>query len=285
MRGDLSRLLALHNSAAPPERHWTRQRLESELCDRARDGGRQAVVAWRAGEPVGYAGWVSPGPEAGEFYGSPVMALDQETAARLLERLLAEARAVGAAWVRVGARPDETDKLRSLRAAGFRVVNEMVELRLEIAGAAGGPAQLPGARLRPVPLSQLDYQALAALNNDCFRQVANAPALDAETLREAWTGAPWLAASQVLADEGGRYQAFLLMLAGGIVDSIGVRAEHRGAGVAGALLARAVAVAEREGVPALRSMVTADNLASLALHRRLGFVEVHRRQIWERALR
>jgi L-amino acid N-acyltransferase YncA len=279
--GDLPRLLALHNAAAPVERRWTRAQLENALFDRARAGGRNAVVAWERGVPVGFAGWVSLGAADGEFYGSPVMARDAAVAGGLLSRLLDEARAAGATWVRVGSRADESDKQTALRHAGFHVATEMIELALRVTAPAPQP---PTTGLEPVSLAALDHAALAELNNECFRQVANAPALDAETVRESWTRDCWDAASGVLADRDGRYQAFLLVHVGGIIDSIGVRAAHRGAGVGSAMLARAITAAAREQVPVLRSIVTAENLASMALHRRFGFVEEHRRQVWERRL-
>ena len=58
--------------------------------------------------------------------------------------------------------------------------------------------------------------------------------------------------------------------------SVYVRATHRGHGIGGALLAALVARAKAAGLARMVGGISADQPASLALHRRLGFVEAGR---------
>jgi phosphinothricin acetyltransferase len=60
--------------------------------------------------------------------------------------------------------------------------------------------------------------------------------------------------------------------------SIYVAAGSRGAGVGGALLDRLIIESEIRGIWTLQAVVFPDNAATLALHKRFGFLEVGRRE-------
>lgn len=71
---------------------------------------------------------------------------------------------------------------------------------------------------------------------------------------------------------------------GAIGEAIGVDPAWRGRGLAQAMLADVIAVAAQDGCAAVVAAIASDNAPSLALHRRAGFVERARKQLWDLAL-
>jgi GNAT superfamily N-acetyltransferase len=288
-------LAALQNRLAAPRRRFALDALRGQLTDAARGAGSQVAIAWRGSSPVGFAGWVALGAAAGEFYAAPCWAADPEAAALLIERVAAEGRDAGAAWLRMGSWPEETAKREALVAAGFAPAIDLVDLEVDTATAAAAPAALsaiPDSLHRiPPRLEAIDLAAFVDLNNDSFRGVANAPPISLEVARDNWADpALWAPGSLILADDSGRYQAFCLChLADGgatvLVDSVGVRSAGQRRGLGRALLAEVVRAATAAGIHRLRSVVASDNPGSLALHAAFGHAPVDRRTIWQMGLR
>ena len=71
--GDDAALLAIQRATSGAA-HWSAAMLSHQLRDPARGRGANVVVAERSGEIGGAAGWVAAGRE---FFGSPVLALDE----------------------------------------------------------------------------------------------------------------------------------------------------------------------------------------------------------------
>jgi ribosomal protein S18 acetylase RimI-like enzyme len=283
---DLDEILALQHECAPMHRWWSEDQARAELGDSARGHGKNTLVARRGGELVGVAGWVEFAAAAGEFYGAPLVAADIDTARMLIDRLVARARQVGAAWIRIGAWPMDAIKRGALQAAGFEHAFDIVDLALELESAPPRPPDIgPLRALGPDEIDEIDAERFAALYNECFADVPNAPAIDAELARESWESELlWHEGSQVLVDDKGEYRAFLTMRIGGDIEVIGVSESMRRRGLARAMLERAISLAFDHNVRKLSSMCASSNPASLGLHRALGFIEVARVQMWQLAL-
>jgi GNAT superfamily N-acetyltransferase len=284
-------LAALQNRLAAPRRRFGLEALRGQLTDAARGAGSHVAVAWRGATPVGFAGWVSLGAATGEFYSAPCWAVDPQAATLLIERVAAEARAAGAAWVRMGSWPEETAKREALIGAGFAPAIDLVDLEVDTATAAAAPAAasvIPDS-LRRVPprLDAIDLAAFVELNNDSFRRTANSPPISLEVARDNWAEpALWPPGSLILADGDGVYQAFTLChLADGgatvLVESVGVRSTGQRRGLGRAVLAEVVRAAAAAGIHRLRSVVASDNPGSLALHAAFGHAPVDRRTVWQ----
>ncbi len=114
--GDEAALAALHAQLTPAHRRWSAADLREQFADPARGRGAHVVVAEVDGRPAGMAAWVDIGAGSGEFYGSPVVAERDEVAAVLIARVMAEGRAAGADWVRIGAWPRGDGEARRPRA-------------------------------------------------------------------------------------------------------------------------------------------------------------------------
>jgi ribosomal protein S18 acetylase RimI-like enzyme len=264
-------------------RWWSEDQARAELGDAARGHGKNTLVARRKGALAGVAGWVEFAAAAGEFYGAPVVAVDSDTYGMLIDRLVVRARQVNAAWIRIGAWPTDPVKRSALESAGFEHTFDIVDLALELSSAPPRPPDV--APLRALHADEIDAERFAALYNECFANVPNAPAIDAELARESWSDELlWFEASHVLADEQGEYRAFLAMRRGGDIEVIGVSRDMRRRGLARTMLERAISVAFDHDVRRISSMCASSNAASLALHRALGFDEIARVQMWQLAL-
>jgi RimJ/RimL family protein N-acetyltransferase len=280
---DLDEILALQHECAPMHRWWSEDQARAELGDTARGHGKNTLVARRDGALVGVAGWVEFAAAAGEFYGAPLVAADIDTASMLIDRLVARARQVDADWIRIGAWPTDPIKRGALQAASFEHAFDIVDLALELESAPPRPPDT--GPLRALHAGEIDAERFAALYNECFVHVPNAPAIDAELARETWADELlWFEASHVLVDEQGEYRAFLTMRRGGDIEVIGVSESMRRRGLARAMLERAIALAFDHNVRRISSMCASSNPASLALHHALGFVEIARVQMWQLAL-
>lgn len=282
-QGDLEALVTLQASIAPAHRRWTVAELRAQLDDPARGRGAHVAVAEVDGAPAGVAAWVDIGADAGEFYGSPVLAAGAEVAAALIARVMDEGRAAGAAWVRISAWPEESTKRAALEAAGFRPVESMLTLdRVPPAGAAVPP--LPDG-LSPVADDRFDPAAFAELHNLAFADVPQAPAIDAAIAAHTWRADDVRTElSELWQDADGTFQGFIIVTVDGEVAEVAVRPSAQGRGVGGRLLDRALAGAAALAMPRIHALIAASNASSLALHRRRGFTERERLTVFQREL-
>jgi ribosomal protein S18 acetylase RimI-like enzyme len=301
---DLARVAALANELVAGARPWTEAQARAQLLgsDRAQGAHVRIAVDVAAGteeagaeELVGVAGWVAFAAEAGEFYGSPVLARHAGAARALLAHVAGEARAAGARWLRVGAAAGEVAKRAALEEAGFARVFDFVELALELDGEQAGPARRPlplgdGApppELEEIPFGLVDFERLADLHRVAIAADApNAPAPSPALLAEAWGGeAIAREATAVLADRAGDYVALLQVERAAddeaVVELVGVHPRWRRRGVARWLLGRVCAFARREGRARVAAVVASSNAASLRLFASIGARERGRREIWE----
>ncbi len=281
---DLDALVALQRAHAPEHRRWDRAKAESELTDIGRERGANVVVAWRGGQRVGVAGWVSLAAAQGEFYGAPVVAADPDVADALVAHVEQRAREAGAEWVRVSSWPEELAKAETLAARGYEEAFHFVELAAEVAALPRREGRMP-EDLGRVPLAQVLERpaAYADLFNDTFRDVPNAAHMTEELAAESLAELAMLEeATQFWGDSSGRYQAFSITLARGYIDAFGVRDGFQRRGVGGAMLARTIEAARAAGLAELTSTVASTNGASLRLHQRFGFGEVERCRVWQK---
>jgi len=254
--------------------------LQSQLFSPARGGGRNVLVVERDGAVVGAAGWVDAGRE---FFGSPMIAPDADVAGVLIDALAARARAGGTAWLRIGCGDGEPGLHSALVTMDFRVINSFLTL---VRKPETKTSQIPGGLVR-VPLSELAIGRLRDLHNDTFAGLSNAVAMDVEQTRHTREHA-WSDGSGVWLDAGGHDRAFVWALLDRdqrgkhvLVDAIGVRAESRRLGVAGAIVDWVMDASFRAGAAEVRALVAADNAPSLALHARAGFRERSRREMFQ----
>jgi ribosomal protein S18 acetylase RimI-like enzyme len=255
--------------------------LQTDLSDHARGFGRQTVVALQGGQPVGCAGWVTLGvPHDGCAYGIPLFAAEGDVAQSLVARVIREVAAAGAKRLRIGCFAAEQGKRRALADAGFRHLFSFV--RLEKSLPFAGKAVVPDWLTTVLP-ARIDWDALAELYCETFREVPNAPPETAEQMRGEWHDGDWLA-GRVLADRSGIYQAFSLVR-GCEMAAIGVRAALRGKGLADALYHIAGTSLVDRGHRTVTALVADCNQPSMALHLRLGFRESRpRSDVFEKTL-
>lgn len=129
-----------------------------------------------------------------------------------------------------------------------------------------------------------DLEALAAILN---HEILTGTASWSETPRSAAEMARWLEARRgaglpvIVADSGSEAVGYASYgpfragegYAGTVEHSVYVARAARGRGIARLLMARLIARAKAAGLHRMVGGVSADQAASLALHRRLGFVE------------
>lgn len=248
--------------------------LASTLQDAARGHGRQVLLAWRAGQPVGCAGWVGLGiARDGQCFAAPLFAADADAASALLSSVSREARRLGARSLRVSAWAGEDAKLQALRAAGFQYCFDWVQFACATAGARA--VDFAAAGWQRVAPADFDWPQLAALYASTFRAVPNAPPVDLATFQAEWQPADWDAGC-VLADATGRYRAFCL-IEDGAVEAVGVDEALRGQGLARLLYQHACERLALRGITTLSTLVASSNHASLGLHQGLGFYEAQPR--------
>lgn len=239
--------------------------LAMELRDAARGHGAQTVVARRAGQIAGVAGWVTLGvPQDGCAYGAPLVAVDQEVAQCLVDAVRDK---VDGERLRISCYRGEPHKRAALLASGFTPLFEFVRF----ARALPLPeAPLPRG-LHVLSPGSFDWPRLQRCYAEVFANVPNAPVPDVDTMKEEWLEGD-ADATLALVDETGEYQGFV-MVAGDEVEALGVRGAWRGRGVADALYAMVSRALAAQGREELRTLVASVNTASMRLHERLGFSE------------
>ncbi|MEO6918098.1 MAG: GNAT family N-acetyltransferase [Collimonas sp.] len=243
--------------------------LSHDLVALARAHGQNVAIAWRGERPVGCVGWVTLGiAEDGCGYGSPLVAADLEAASALIDIVSERVRAAGAQRLRISLRAGETAKRDGLRQAGFQPLFEFVNFSRGLPFSAA-PALPDG--LRRIRLDDIDWGELHRCFAESFSGVPNSPIPDMENMREEWVAADQ-DASVVLADDSGRYQAFIL-IDGRTVEAVGVRDQWRSKGLAETLYQLAAHALASKQVIEMRALVAATNAASMRLHLKLGFTE------------
>jgi GNAT superfamily N-acetyltransferase len=282
---DLDALIALQHRCVSFHRRWDRHMALRELTDVGRAHGANVAVAERDGELAGVAGWVSLGAANGEFYGAPVLSDDRRVLTELVTRVETEARAAGAAWVRIMAGSEDKTKGAALASRGYRQTFQFVELAGDLAALTPSLAGMP-SELHRVSLADADAASWTDLFNDTFHGLPNVPVKTVAVVEEILKDPDWLPeAAQFWADADGNYQAFSLTTRSGYIDSFGVRSAYRRRGTAAAMLACTIAAARRRGLEQLSSTVVDTNAGSLAVHSLAGFVEIDRIQTWQLDLR
>jgi ribosomal protein S18 acetylase RimI-like enzyme len=252
--------------------------LRSQLFDLARGGGQNVRVASRGDEVCGCVGWVDAPPWC---YAAPFLARDAEAAALLLDVVIAHAREIGAAAIRTGADADERAKRDALAAAGFTVALDFIDHARRVERGA-----IPALPWRRVPHDALDAALLCAVSNDTFAQVANAPPMTVEMVREQLQSEMTSREATAAWTDGDRYVAFVHVTAGNgyaTIESVGVRGAMQRKGAASLILDDVMARLP-EGLEELRARIASTNPPSLALHARKGFREVGRRTVFERGV-
>ncbi|PRP72709.1 hypothetical protein BUE93_01395 [Chromobacterium amazonense] len=286
----------MHNGPYPYEERWLRalaalrapepdagqiDDLRGLLNDPMRGSGEQVRVWLEQGKAAGVVGWVAANvPRNGELYGGPLLAANRPALDGLIETLLQEAAVAGARFVHVSAADTEQGKHAALLAHGFQPHFHF--LTLSAPSAAVLPRPLPEGWQR-VETTAVDWTRLAALFARCFAEVPHVPYHSPEKLREDWLSADG-AASQVWAAPDGSYRAFLLACTAGQVEAVGVDPRDAGQGIAAAMYAVAAIALQSRGVEAMEALVADCNAGSLALHRKLDFVETCRRQVYRHTL-
>jgi len=282
---DLPALLALQHGFAGSGPRWSIEELRGQLHDVARDGGRRVVVAARGDDVAGAAGWVEAAPT---LFGAPVLAGDDEAAAALVAALVGQARAIDARQLRISVTDADLPKRRALEAVGAAAIFDFVTVVRPV--RPGDGARWAGAHRR-VDHADLDVARFTDVLNDTFEGVPNAPPASLDEVG-GQLAAPLCdrVATAAWADDGGRYVACLQVSRDqdergrfATIDAVGVRAELRGRGLAGALVDDALARVAAEVVE-LRALIASTNTASLALFASRGCLERSRRTVYELGL-
>lgn len=283
---DVPALHALYDRLVAPAPGWTAG--EAPVHWGADDPERRAagLVALRGDALVGGVSVVRVPPWLHVF---PLVAADEGAAAALLDAALVHAAGPGIERIRIGVRAGEGAKRAAVAARGFARSIDMIDTVRAVAIPRRAAAPLT-AELRRVAAAELDRDALRALHDLTFAEVPNSgPITDAELAGLLDGPDAWPAATAAWADAAGRYLGFVIGVRAadgrgrfGRVEAIGVDAAVRGHGLARRMLDDLLAQAEADGLDEVRAMIASTNAASLGLHRRAGFVELDRREMWDR---
>lgn len=270
---DIEAVQAFEASVAPPHRRFSRAEWEDVLHGYAREHGAMIRVLRKEGAIVGVVGLVTVALDRGEAFLSPFLAGD-EAAGAVMDELIGIADARGARWIRASVTAAEHVARQLLASRGFTPRLAFLDLELDLAGRTFVEEPLPG--LVPVPMDRAEPAAWALLHNAAFARVDNAPPLTVEQAADDLSRLP--AGARLWRDDEG-YAAFVVLTDDGTVDAVAVRPDLQGRGLASKILRGAAA---RATTPRLHSLVASTNAASLRLHERLGFVEVARRDVFQR---
>jgi GNAT superfamily N-acetyltransferase len=279
-RNDVPPLLEIHRAAVGPAAAWSAAVLEGQLWNPMHGEGRNAVVAVDDyGLVAGVAGWVAVGRE---FYGAPVLARDAAAAELLVAQLIAQARAVGAAWIQIGCAAGEPHKRDALAARGFTVTREAITMACVPEHRERAATRPPG--LEYMPLGSVEPEVLREVHDESFLGVDNSAPMTLEDARYQQSRA-WGVGSGVWLDRG-EPAAFLILIRDRtpvdhvLIDQIGVAPPWRRLGIGRVLVERAIDAAARDGAAEVRALIVSTNHASLALHAAAGLREAWRREMY-----
>ncbi|MCC6620710.1 MAG: GNAT family N-acetyltransferase [Deltaproteobacteria bacterium] len=275
--GDVDRVLAIQHATCGEAPRWSRDLLVSELTDPGRDHGRRVRIVTRGGEVVAGAGFVPAGPD---LFIAPMFTDDEEAGVALVKELVELASA--AERVRVSVWPSELTKRRAVERLGFRPA--FAFLTLARGSERREPVVVP---YRRSPVDAVPTEVMRDAHNEAFRGVSNAPPQSVDEVRSV-VGKLFAPGSGVWLDEAGTIAGYVWALRDAdshgdhvVIDAVGVAGDRRGAGLGSALVRHVLDAAARAGIPEVRALIASDNAASLALHRRSGFVERWRRDVFE----
>lgn len=280
-RADVPALLAIQHDRAGTAGRRSAASLAAELFDSARGHGDHVDVAVDGAEVRGAVGRVLGG-EAGFL--APVIAADLPTAEHLIAVGVAALLADGARTIRASTGELDGPVARALAAAGFAQVFELVDL---VRASAPG-AELPGPAIRP--LAAVVPAAIRALHDRSIGGTPNALPLTDDDLAAARDGPTAFAPGSGVAVAADGAPVGLLFAASdrdergafATVEMVAVDPDHRRGGLARALIRRLLGAAHAHGLDEVRALVASTNVASLAAHRALGFVDLYRRTVFER---
>lgn len=261
---------------------WSGEDARVVLCDGAREEGATTRLVWNDDRLLGCAALVTVGAGRNEYYISPYLAANREAARFLLREMIRQAAARGAMLLRTTVARGDSIYEPVLKAERFSPVFDFIELSLEVSEADVKSDQCP-LGLQRIELTEIDPSGFAKLHNLCFADEENAPPIDWALAAEmlAHPGL-WTESSGVWADDSGAYRAFVLCHGAGEIDAVGVEPGLRRKRIATSLLNTVLREALHRGVPALHAVVAETNVASIVLHRSMGFREDARRTNWER---
>lgn len=278
---DIGDCIALQHSLEPKHKHWSKVKAITELTSIAREKGQSVYLARYEGRLLGICGLVTVGQESGELYGSPLITDIAEVAELLVEHLLKLAKNKQGRWLRITIMHDNKIITPVLERAGFHLEFSFVELKLDLPISLK-PRSLP-ADLFEVSLASIDYTRFAKLHNKCHKHTRNAPPIDSDLAREHLSSlTTFRSGSLVLENQDGDYVAYILSGDEGSIDDIGVLRKYQKKGIGENLMAHSATESAKIGIKCLRSVVDSQNSASIALHKKIGFVKSGKRLVWQK---
>lgn len=267
-----------NRSNIPAIRLPTLAKFKDDLYASARGLGANTRIYIRDNNILGYASWVRGA--GGEFFGSPLVAVEKVSADSLINYLLQEAK--GSDWIRISAFADENNKIQSLKEFGFKCLFNFIDLEISTSSVTDFET-IEGISCEP--LTNIGAKDFASLSTKSFAGVDNTLPTSEIDAQES-LGSPDLepSLSWVWKNERGEWIAFSYGNRSGELDSIGVIPEYRGRGIAKSIYRMALKAASRSGYNRITALVSSRNVASLRLHNALGFKEYLRRSVWEKII-
>lgn len=274
---DFPAIVKLQNKLFPKVKWWTVDQAKAQFLDLARGKGKHVVKVIEDNGIKGIAGWVSE-PKTHEFYGAPFIAASADAALLIIKELVEQAKRSKAYFIRIGSYQYESKKNEALLASGFKAAFDFIELEIS-------PKNVQTKNISDfkfIEAGNVVPSKYRDLYNLSFKDVANAPPVNEAKAAELWT-APDIdrRLSGAWENDRGEYVAFILIHNDGYLDSIGVHPSYQKQGLGSLIYESIFNKASSLGVKILRVTVADNNEASLKLHRRYGFVEIERRQVWQ----
>lgn len=202
----------------------------------------------------------------------------------LVDWAAAEARRLGARVLQVGVM-DSPDLAAFLGRNDYRVIESF--LTLERAGGARDCPRLPD-RHRERTLADIGDDAYLEIGNAAFEGVPGAFPLTRDDFAKVRSEPGFVEGLiRVVEDPAGPVGFLRGALAPGHpgeIEAIGLLPRARGRGLGRYLLRRCEELLDRAGAPSVRLLVAASNANAVALYRKDGYVEIARRDTWERAI-
>jgi ribosomal-protein-alanine N-acetyltransferase len=252
--------------------------------------GRNVVVASSRGRVVGYVSWVERAARlTGDFYVWHLGAHRGPEGHRAILALLAhaetESRRLCARRLVTSCTPGDRLRQRRLRAGGYRLGYDLLDLRTEAPFRFAPPP--PRGRPEIRDFGGVDADAFRRLYWRCFRGVWNAAPMTRDEILDL-LGDPGLhRRGSFLAGEGGRTLGFAINRSErrdgrriGELTAIGVVPAARGRGLGAELLRRSLEAHTAQGASAVELRVASPNLPAIALYRRAGFRIVRRLHVY-----
>jgi GNAT superfamily N-acetyltransferase len=258
---------------------------------RSRDSSRIRLWWARRSRCVGSAMVVENEGRAGMLICTPAEApgVDRGALGQLVRDIADDAIAGGLTMVQALLAPEARAEIALLDEAGYQLLARLIYLRHELVQLPRLPGQ--GEAIRFEPYERFGDEALLELIPRTYVDTMDCPdlvdirrpadVLEAHKASGVFTPRWWW-----LALRGGAPAGCVLVNecgpSRGEVVYLGVVPEHRGQGVAGALMAQAMHQLAGEGVSLMTLAVDESNAPARRLYERLGFVGTQRKQAWAR---